>query len=108
MALDRYSDESQLPVITLRDFLTHVGRHIPNKWQSFGIELGIPLPEMDTYRSPNEDHFIQVYRSWERRGTPELSWRTVEKVLESPLLNEKRLAVEVKELIRTNALSNTS
>ena len=93
--------------LTLLAFMNHVASQIPAKWQLFGICLEIPTSEMDTYK-PDQDRFVQVFRSWERRGTPELSWRTVVNILESPLMNEKRLATRVREMARVDSLSATS
>ena len=37
----------------------------------------------------------------------EMSWRTVVKILESPLMNENRLATRVREMARMDSLSTT-
>ena len=93
--------------LTLLDFMNHVASQIPSKWQYFGICLEIPTSEMDTYK-PDQDRFVQVFRSWERKETPEMSWRTVVNILQSPVMNEKRLASRVREMARMDSLSATS
>jgi len=64
----------------------------------FGIQLDIPVSELDTY--PSHDHkecFTRVFASWERKGSPNLSWGTVINILKLPIVGERRLAEEIKE-----------
>ena len=64
----------------------------------FGMQLDIPVSELDTY--PSHDHkecFTRVFTSWEKKGRPDLSWGTVIDILESPIIDEGRLAEEIKE-----------
>jgi len=64
----------------------------------FGIQLEIPISELDTYPSHNcLECYAHVFASWERKGSPELSWGTVIGVLESPTIKARRLAEEIKE-----------
>ena len=75
---------------------------MPNKWRPFGILLGIPWSELETYPAHScMDCFARVFDTWERKGSPELSWETVINVLENPLLEERRLARKVREMVTT-------
>ena len=84
--------------VSLPDLLNHVGVKILSKWKMFGIQLEVPVSELDTYPSHNcLECYARVFASWERKGSPELSWGTVISVLESPTISERRLAVEIRE-----------
>ena len=84
--------------VSLPDLLNHVGVKILSKWKMFGIQLEVPVSELDTYPSHNcLECYACVFASWERKGSPELSWETVIGVLESPIISERRLAVEIRE-----------
>ena len=80
------------------DFLNHVAVRILGKWMIFGIHLEIPVTELNTY--PSHDVkvcFACVFASWERKGSPDLSWGTVIDILERPIIDERQLAEEIKE-----------
>ena len=84
--------------VSARDFLNHVAVKILKQWKMFGIQLDIPVSELDTYPSHNfKECFTRVFASWERKGSPDLSWGTVIDILESPIIDEGRLAEEIKE-----------
>ena len=64
----------------------------------FGIQLELPVSELDTYPSHNcLECYARVFASWERKGSPDLSWGTVIDILECPIIGERRLAEEIKE-----------
>ena len=80
------------------DFLNHVAVRILSKWKMFGIQLEVPVSELDTYPSHDcLECYARVFASWERKGSPELSWGTVISVLESPIISERRLIEEIKK-----------
>ena len=84
--------------VSLSDFLNHVAVRILKKWKMFGIQLKLPVSELDTHPSHDcLECYIRVFVSWEGKGSPELSWGTVIGVLESPIISERRLAEEIKE-----------
>ena len=84
--------------VSLRDLLNHVAVRILNKWKMFGTQLDVPRSELNTYPSHDcLECFSCVFDSWERKGSPDLSWETVIGVLESPALEEKQLVIEIKE-----------
>ena len=88
--------------LSLPVFLTHVGSQIPNKWRQFGILLHIPWSELETYPAHScMDCFARLFDTWEGNRSPEFSWETVIKVLESPLLKERSLAHKVREMMTT-------
>ena len=85
--------------VSARDFLNHVAVRILKQWKSFGIQLDIPTSELDTY--PSHDHkecFTRVFVSWEKKGSPELSWETVINILKLSIIGERRLAKEIKKI----------
>ena len=60
--------------VSLPDLLNHVGVKILSKWKMFGIQLELPVSELDTYPSHNcLECYARVFASWERKGSPELS-----------------------------------
>ena len=84
--------------VSPRDFLNHVAVRILDKWMVFGIQLEIPAPELKTYPADDpEQCFTRLFFSWKKKASPELSWETVIGVLESPIINQIRLALEIKE-----------
>ena len=96
--------------VSLPDLLNHVAARILSKWKMFGIQLEIPVSELDTYPSHDcQECYARVFAAWERKGSPELSWGTVISVLESPIISERRLAVEIREKMAstTSSLSHT-
>lgn len=95
----RFREMPASPLL-LSIFLNHIGSQMPSKWRSFGILLDIPFSEMDTYPSQNcVDCFARVFDTWQKKGSPEFSWKTVIDVLESPLLEERQLAQKVRQMI---------
>ena len=67
---------SQLPPVTVEVFMNLVGAKIPSKWYLFGMALGIPQSELDTYPADRcLDSFARVFASWVRNDNPELSWK---------------------------------
>ena len=90
----------EIPTLSLRNFVNHVGVNIVNRWQEFGILLDIPLSDLDTYPTYSCAVCLsRVFDTWQRKGSPEFSWETVVNVLESPLLNEMQLAKKVREMV---------
>ena len=80
------------------EFLNYVAMKILDKWKMFGIQLKIPISQLNTYTSHDPlTPFINVFDSWERKGSPELSWRTVIIILR--IIDEGRLAEEIKEMM---------
>ena len=80
------------------DFLNYVAMKILDKWKMFGIHLEIPIPQLNTYPSHDpKTCLINVFDSWERKGSPELSWKTVIDIL--PKIDEERLAEEIEKMI---------
>ena len=90
---------SQLPPVTVEAFMNLVGAKIPSKWYLFGMALGIPQSELDTYPADRcLENFARVFASWVRNDNPDLSWKTVIDKLESPMLREKKLAATLREM----------
>ena len=93
---------SEFP-LTVQVFLNNVGAKIQYKWRLFGIALEIPQYELNTYPADKPlECFAQLFDSWERNGNPELSWKTVIGILDSPMLREKKLAATVKRMVSSH------
>ena len=91
-------------LLTLSVFMIHIGSQMPSKWRMFGVLLDIPWSELDTYPAHScVDCFAHVFDTWEKKGSPEFSWETVISVLESPLLQERRLSHKVRRMMSDGA-----
>ena len=70
-----------------------------NQLQSIAINLNIsPIDFERIRRSPDseQDKFMEVFRLWNRRGTPPFSLNTILQALESPSVDEHSLANELR------------
>ena len=86
-----------LPPVILVDLLNFVAAEILSKWQLFGILLHLPMYVLDTFPTHNlTECFTRVFIAWGKRGQPEYTWETVLKILESKIMSEHRLAMDVR------------
>ena len=87
--------------LNIRNLMNQVAVKCPAKWKRVGIELGLPLPELETFptRCSNDplDCFVAVFSSWEKKGSPSYSWNTIIEALKSPCVSECNLAKNVKK-----------
>ena len=83
----------------MRDLQNYVASRIPNRWRSFGCQLGIPHNKLDTIalsQSSVQSRFMEVLHEWEKGGVQfEFTWDKVIEVLCSDAINERTLANEI-------------
>ena len=91
--------------------MSQVVSKIPGKWKWFGIELEIPEAEYNFDGFPNSDNkecFMRVLTSWRKCAQPRYTWETVLDVLQSDILNEQRLAMEVRSALMSRNSQSVS
>ena len=78
--------------------MNNVAAKIPVKWYKFGVQLNIPTGTLSAvHKHTDLECFIEVFSIWKRSLSLEpISWATVIAVLESPSINEKRLAADLR------------
>ena len=87
------------------DLMNHVAAALPTKWRIVGLQLGLSLPRLDEIERNHSDCrrcFSAVFSEWEQQETSPFSWETVVSVLQTPSVEENRVAEEVKtHFVRT-------
>ena len=78
--------------------MNNVAAKIPAKWNEFGVQLDIPTSTLNAVRKHTaQECFIEVFSIWKRSLSCEpISWVTVIAVLESPSIDEKKLAADLR------------
>ena len=78
--------------------MNNVAAKIPAKWNEFGVQLDIPTSTLNAVRKHTaQECFIEVFSIWKRSLSREpISWATVIAVLESPCIDEKKLAADLR------------
>ena len=93
----------------MRELQNYVASTIPNRWRSFGYQLGIPHNKLDTIelsQSSFQSRFMAVLHEWEKGGVQiEFTWNKVIEVLLSQAINEYALANEIINLKQSSRLS---
>ena len=80
--------------------MTEVAAVIPHKWREVAIELDLTVSDIYRINAENPQQnctqcFIAVFVTWERTETEPYTWKTIIDCLDTPLVNEKRLAKEI-------------
>lgn len=80
--------------------MNDVGAKIPALWRSVGIELRISPDRLDGIEEQYSRNpircFEAVFRTWEDATTPPYTWDTIVNVLESPLVDKRDLANDLR------------
>ena len=81
-----------------KDLINNVVAKIPAKWNEFGVQLDIPTGTLNAvHRHTAQESFIEVFSIWKRSLSREpISWDTVIAVLESPSIDERKLAAGLR------------
>ena len=82
-----------------KDLINNVAAKIPAKWYNFGVQLNIPTGTLNAvhYRRTALECFMEVFSIWKRSLSREpISWDTVIAVLESPRIDERKLAAGLR------------
>ena len=105
-------DLSSKPKIS--DLMNKVAAKVPNKWMQIGIQLDIPVSQLEAFNSQHQGesskNFIEVFTHWEKQpgGKPK-TWSTVIDVLKSPSVAEVSLAIDLElTIITQNTFSSTN
>ena len=78
--------------------MTEVAAAIPDKW--WEVAVGLELDTGDIRRIEADEQkcikrFMAVFDTWKRTETEPYTWKTIIDCLNTPLVNEKRLAKEI-------------
>ena len=83
----------------LLDLMNEVASKVPAKWRQISIQLGLTLSDQESFMASNPNDplqcFTSIFRVWKNRATRPYTWFTVIEALETPAVDEKRLAWEL-------------
>ena len=82
--------------------MNKVALHMPMKWHAFGVQIGIPYPQLQLIGSNHPQDiircFTEVFHTWENQATEEpYSWLTVIKALRSPSIGQSTIADDLEQ-----------
>ena len=84
----------------LSDLMNEVASKVPAKWKDISIQLGLTLSDqkhfMELTLGDPKHCFTFVFTVWKSRATRPYTWSTVIQALESPAVDEMRLAQELR------------
>ena len=90
----------------LPDLMNEVASKVPAKWKQISIQLGLTPSDQECFMasSPNDpiQCFTSVFRVWKNRATRLYTWSTVIDALESPAVDEMRLAHELRMKLQSD------
>lgn len=93
----------------LRDLMNKVASKLPNKWWQVGLQLDLTADELETWRTlyggSTAQCFTMVFDTWKKR-TRNYSWAAIITALEAPLVNEARLAEELRATLGDQSCGN--
>ena len=93
----------------LRDLMNKVASKLPNKWWQVGLQLDLTADELETWRTlyggSTVQCFTMVFDTWKKR-TRNYSWAAIITALEAPLVNETRLAEELRATLGDQSCGN--
>ena len=89
----------------LSDLMNEVASKVSAKWKEISIQLGLTFNDQkcfieDTFGDPKQC-LTCVFTVWKRRGTRPYTWSTVIEVLETPAVDEMRLAQELRTKLQS-------
>ena len=85
----------------MRELLRRVASRAMDKWYMVGLELDIEQHQLDTINHTQPVRcYTEVFRLWQNRAEPPFTWATIIDTLKSPIVGEKRLAMEIEEWLR--------
>ena len=90
----------------MSDLMNEVASKVPSKWKQISIQLGLTPSDQECFMAstPNDplQCFTSVFRVWKCRATRPYTWSTVIEALQSPAVDEMRLAHELKTKLQSN------
>ena len=79
--------------------LTQVASKAKDKWERVGLALGIKQDQLNTISEKRKDVILcysEVFAVWEKTVDPtDFTWATIVKALESPIVEENKLARDI-------------
>ena len=88
-----------------------VSAEIPDKWELFGVQLGLEQSYLDCLRSDYHDsrnRFSHLFDEWRKRKPSEFTWSTVIRILCSRIFTEFTVAESVlRKLSGKSLLANS-
>ena len=89
----------------LSDLMNEVASQVCAKWKDISIQLGLTLNDqkyfMELTLGDPKQCFTFVFTVWKSRATRPYTWSTVIQALESPAVDEKRLAQELRTKLQS-------
>ena len=82
----------------LPDLMNEVAAKIPQKWHEVGIQLGMEYDQLKFLSDSNPSSsrlFASVFTAWKNCMRKDYSWAVLIQALETPAVNEPRLAQEL-------------
>ena len=80
--------------------MNEVASKVSAKWKQISIQLGLTPSDQECFiaSTPNDplQCFTSVFRVWKSRATRPYTWFTMIEALESPAVDEMRLAQELR------------
>ena len=90
----------------LPDLMNEVASKVSAKWKEISIQLGLTLNDqkyfMELTLGDPKQCFTFVFTVWKSRATRPYTWSTVIQALESPAVDEMRLAQELRTKLQSN------
>ena len=90
----------------LSDLMNEVASKVPANWRQISIQLGLTPSDQECFMASTPSDplqcFTSVFRVWKSRATRLYTWSTVIKALESPAVDEMRLAQELRMKLQSN------
>ena len=91
----------------LSDLMNEVASKVPSKWKQISIQLGLTPSDQECFMAstPNDpiQCFTSVFKVWKSRATRPYTWSTVIEGLESPAVDEMRLARELRTKLQSGS-----
>ena len=89
----------------LSDLMNEVASKVSAKWRQISIQLGLTPSDQECFMASTPSDplqcFTSVFRVWKNRATKLYTWSTVIEALESPAVNEMRLAQELRTRLQS-------
>ena len=82
------------------DLMNQVAAKAKVKWFQVGIQLGINPTTLEVFDTQPQDPmrcYFKVFTEWEREGKRPYTWTTIIGALETAAVNERQVAVELRE-----------
>ena len=93
-----------LGTVSATDFAVEVVNHIPDRWESFGVALGVPLSNVKSferqYMGNARDIFNRIFEHWinhQSKLNYPPTWESIVEILRTRVVDEKHLADDIEK-----------